>query len=1703
MNCPNLNNPDNKRIIEAFGEDSFWKIWTESNGIIPEFVYQEASKRESQKEKAPVFNDIKGITNISVARQDAARPRGLGKEVRLKGKQNLEKRYPGLTFEAYTGQAAGTETTAFSVKVKEGYEIVKEAVLSKEFIIKKLLSNPSTAKVTRIIKDSLTAVPTVVSVSVETAVKTYKAKPDFNAFYDPVSDAIVINSDKVFSEEQLAKILLEEMIHAQTALYLRAGGEKAQKFKDFFEANKGIIKLHTGNTFERELANADEFLAALFYNEDFRNALKNIPSNKTFGERVRDLFNQILFELAELFGVRALDGKTLFADALVGAWDIIQDSNGFVRESLNYPADQMQLIYNDAKEASYYGDQINTYEKRTGNAPTLAMKTTVEKLLNRAKLITFDAINHTYTDIYGNTYTSVSDYYTNTDVSFYGKNDPNLDEQFPNNKIWGNQVDELLRKVILGLEKDKAINEMSTVPGLLLTEEVMEKVYDSFIDFKNSYPDAIILTQQVLFNPFAKVAGTADIVLVFPDGKVKIVDLKTSIYPVGYKDGVYEKYTTVSGKQNSYANTSKTFASRKQRVEAQLSCYKGLAESMGVEFNIENPISVLPVQVIQDTENTDIISDVNPEPELNTLNPIARFSEVLKRTDAAPIKESVRTTDAIDNLLKAINTRLNYLAERGIKKQEYYKLKGLLDSGLPTLEGISKVNNFISSTYNFMVKDEEKGFPTISDQFDKFLKDLPDLDPDEVTNRFLDYKKLLDAYQPVMQDLKELYVEMKKAGDILPNNETFRKLEEIIETFIYIKTNYNDNINNILAKSLAEEINPEVKAKLEKELAQRKARYDSLPDKNSRLGKDLKKKIDLIEESIEKNSTPEGLLEELSKGSSRDISVIDFLLTPAISSSNPIIALVAKKVKRAFENARLMSRKFAGEVSDAFEKFKTSAGYSVNSATMYEGMYEKITEYKNGKPVEVMAFVQPYNVSAYERDKREMEKRISETENIDEKRRIRQKFYKENTVALREDDLVVNGVTIIKGQKTLIAEKQNLVDTGIWSKKEFEAWMARNIRRNLETGEIIYSREFSEPAPKYNNPKFDALLKGTDAKSEYFRFLLSKYFKAQERVPVKRGFKLPAIAKSNADFLIEDPKGFYKFKKERITKRGKEEEEVSTQGRTEEEKLVDDVKSVPVLYSFDISPEEVSLDLTASLLSYDYMTRKYEASNSVLGISEAALNRLKEAGVRDTDSLGNSLVSKAAQSMGIDNWNKYRKKHDGNNSAALLEAFIDMQIYNIKKAKEEIAPFGKVMDAGAIVDTITSLASITQIGGNPLLSVANSLQANAQMFIESAAKEYFSDKALLWAKTKYYRSVDEFAKDMGSPVARSFMGQLIELYDPMQGEYTDKYGRKVSKNEFLRLFNSDLWFAMQQMGEHAAAVQSMLALMYETKVKDKSGQEMNLFDAYELDNAGKINLKQGVELKGNLSEDKLVSFDFQNRLHAINKRLHGVYNSFDAPTMSRYSWGRLLLMYRKHVAPGFKKRLKGWSVDQELGGETEGFYITFYKTLFLQPKELLKELSPLSESNLTPLEKANLRRALREQAIILLTGTAAWLLTEMMKEMDDEEKRKYAHLLYWTLRLNQEVSSYGGIGDPRDAFVVPSLFDMYKSFRTPTAAYGVLEKAFKLITQLSNPFEEYERDTGIWKKGDLKIYAKFLKLIGITGNTINPDEAIDIMQMQK
>jgi hypothetical protein len=273
----------------------------------------------------------------------------------------------------------------------------------------------------------------------------------------------------------------------------------------------------------------------------------------------------------------------------------------------------------------------------------------------------------------------------------------------------------------------------------------------------------------------------------------------------------------------------------------------------------------------------------------------------------------------------------------------------------------------------------------------------------------------------------------------------------------------------------------------------------------------------------------------------------------------------------------------------------------------------------------------------------------------------------------------------------------------------------------------------------------------------------------------------------------------------------------------------------------------------------------------------------------------------------------------------------------------------------------------------------------------------------------------------------------------------------------------------------------MLALMDATMVKDKNGEEISLFEAHQRYGDA------GVEENTDFTEKKRQ--DFQNRLHALNKRMHGVYNDFDKGTSQRYSLGRLVVMYRKHLVPGYKRRWKRLSMDEELGAWTEGFYRTFWNT-FVRDLRDYKFNIMQNWSTYSPFEKAQIKRVIAEATIVLTTTALVYILKKMVDDDDDELKKSWVYnfVLYEMIRMRSETSSY----------ISPT--DAYRVVKSPSAMTSTLERAIKFGDQFFLTWDpeklEYQRKQGIWNEGDNKSWAYFLKLMGYSGYNITPAEAV-------
>ena len=205
---------------------------------------------------------------------------------------------------------------------------------------------------------------------------------------------------------------------------------------------------------------------------------------------------------------------------------------------------------------------------------------------------------------------------------------------------------------------------------------------------------------------------------------------------------------------------------------------------------------------------------------------------------------------------------------------------------------------------------------------------------------------------------------------------------------------------------------------------------------------------------------------------------------------------------------------------------------------------------------------------------------------------------------------------------------------------------------------------------------------------------------------------------------------------------------------------------------------------------------RYSVQNKYVPLANNLLSLVEKTNPVESDTEGFKILDKAAKAVGITNGiNKYVKKHETSNVVAMLESFIDTQIYGIARKDAKFNLGGITIDTGKIADTIMSFASHTQIAVDPLTSLANSLNAQIQIAEEAFAGQ-FIDRKSWWEAQKYYNTHElDFIHDSLQPYNKSFIGTLMDTYDAMQGEYVDEFGHKLTKSAFKAKMSSGIGFS--------------------------------------------------------------------------------------------------------------------------------------------------------------------------------------------------------------------------------------------------------------------------------------------------------------------
>lgn len=552
--------------------------------------------------------------------------------------------------------------------------------------------------------------------------------------------------------------------------------------------------------------------------------------------------------------------------------------------------------------------------------------------------------------------------------------------------------------------------------------------------------------------------------------------------------------------------------------------------------------------------------------------------------------------------------------------------------------------------------------------------------------------------------------------------------------------------------------------------------------------------------------------------------------------------------------------------------------------------------------------------------------------------------------------------------------------------------------------------------------------------------------------------------------------------KEKKTKKKKdpniEEVRTSFTGKEREE--------IPIYYRKPVKESDLSYDVVTSMLldynnSLQYSSRL--ENSIVLDILKDVVKEIKiEKRVAGSKKLkiDKNTKSPITDASGLDS-----------NLLKALDSLIRHRIYGISVEGDP--------QTAKILSTLKNYTSKVMLGGNYLSGVANYLQGQSVILIETAGgrNNRFGVSNRLAASAKFNKDIPNILNDIGEQSPKSKTIQLLEYFN-VAGQFTQNDKKFILNDKAKKVMGSTSLSLFNDIGEIALQSVLMYSRLDNIKVIGKDGNYLDKDFKSTKDRNNAIGVDQVIsfdkgkliinseavrtEITKDLSSDSL--FDIEQDLRRISRDVYGNYDQLNKSELQRNAWGALVTQMRNWIIPGIRKRYKGISnlrtknknldlkqrnFNVETNEFEEGTYTTTLKFIYNSLKEIRSAKLMTFSNNwneLTNYEKGNLKKSLVEFSIAL--GSLA--LYAILSGGDDEEDKEHLLGIYLSRRLYSELISYVNIKET------------IRTFKTPAMSANTLESTVDLLIQATDPDERYLQGKN---KGELKIKKKLSALIPI------------------
>lgn len=529
------------------------------------------------------------------------------------------------------------------------------------------------------------------------------------------------------------------------------------------------------------------------------------------------------------------------------------------------------------------------------------------------------------------------------------------------------------------------------------------------------------------------------------------------------------------------------------------------------------------------------------------------------------------------------------------------------------------------------------------------------------------------------------------------------------------------------------------------------------------------------------------------------------------------------------------------------------------------------------------------------------------------------------------------------------------------------------------------------------------------------------------------------------------------------------------------------VNVVPIRF-LQLAPGEsmdlMSTDIVGSMTKYAQMCANYSMMSQVAPVLELMQNFMSESSEVTVDRNGNERREKRKDKTG------------GNNMLDKINDIIETQVYGIRPDDSRTDILGKNINMSKIGRALLGFASYTQYMLSPLAAIQNSITATIQSALEASDNRYFGMSDLSWAHSMFSKNLLDILGDVSKRIPQSKMYLFCDMFNISMKDNIKEFNHKG----LGRLSPEDAYF-MTSSGEFNSNTVIALSLAHNTKLKDKDGKEINLYDALEVVDR-KEKVKRDIEMFRKLGEQKKVErleselekhpewsgsetkylvlkegvtkldgsefsiYDtkgvsdlesFTRKFMHISHMCNGVYNNEDSAKWQRYTGGQLIGMYRKWIAPMWYKRMNQLNYNIDTGELDEGYYRTLVRVLSNRISNVRTKgiASIFTKGDLQDFELKNLRRAAIEMAMYVLLLYATRLMKATMKNKKHKCSYMYNLAYYFAVRTMTEVGALNPVG---------IVGETVRIMQSPTAVLPVINNTLSLASCVLEPWYAFGFD---------------------------------------